>query len=1147
MTSAKREMSDAMQKYFSSIEQGVLIAYNTAREAKKLGYDPEEEVVPLAKNMAERIVGLISVVAPQIKQTNIIDRIAELEGKYGSQDWRVALEIAKETTENFLKFKDKRESIEIGLRVGLAYLTNGVVSSPLEGFTELKLKKRKDGKEYFSLYFSGPIRSAGTTAVCAFLALSDYLRKTFGYDQYDPTEDEIKRMVTELYDFHERITNLQYLPSSEEIEFLVRNLPVQIDGDPTEELEVSNYKDLKRIETNKLRNGPCLVVGEGIAQKAAKFYNKFSKWMDQYDMQGWNFLENFVKLQKKIRAKESKGGVINPDYAYIKDLVAGRPILTHPLAVGGFRLRYGRCRNSGFSSDAIHPSTMHILNNYIAIGTQLRTERPGKSSAIVSCDSIEGPIVKLKSGEVLFLDTEDKAKRHSSQVEEILFLGDILINYGDFLDRGHRLVPCGYNEEWYARELEILGSSDGLLLEIIKNPLRYVSGEDALTISTKFKVPLHPRYTYHWNDLNKKQLDDLVEWFGYASDKGGKLILPFSQNGAKRILELLGIPHLVSTDYVIVEGDDAYILNECLLKNLHKAKTTTKSAVLEVINDLFGIKVRDKSGTFIGARMGRPEKAKMRKLDGSPQVLFPVGKEGGRLRSFQSALEKGRVKAEFPIFYCDQCKKETIYPVCEDCNARTRQGYYCQRCKKVLSELCKQHRSVPYRLQEVDIQHYFNKALTKIDFKKYDGLLKGVRGTSNEEHIPENLVKGILRSVHGLYVNKDGTVRYDITELAITHFKPKEIGTSIKKLKAMGYEKDIYGGELEHGDQVIELKCQDVILPACEGGLEEGSEKVLSRLARFLDDLLVKLYGLKRFYNIKSEKDLVGHLVVALSPHTSAGVIARIIGFSKTQGFFAHPLLHSMCRRDVDGDELSITLLMDVLLNFSKKYLPSHRGATQDSPLVLNYKILPREVDDMVFNIDVGWKYPLEFYDACLEYREPREIKIEVFGKHLNTEKQYEGLGFTNDVSDINAGVRYSAYKSIPTMEEKVIGQMEIARKIRAVNETDVARLIIERHFIRDLKGNLRKFSAQQFRCVNCNEKYRRPPLIGRCLGCNGKIIFTVSEGTITKYLLPSLQLAEKYGVPLYTKQTLEITKQRIEEVFGKEDEKQEGLRRWFA
>ena len=127
------------------------------------------------------------------------------------------------------------------------------------------------------------------------------------------------------------------------------------------------------------------------------------------------------------------------------------------------------------------------------------------------------------------------------------------------------------------------------------------------------------------------------------------------------------------------------------------------------------------------------------------------------------------------------------------------------------------------------------------------------------------------------------------------------------------------------------------------------------------------------------------------------------------------------------------------------------------------------------------------------------------------------------------------------------MGQMDLAVKIRAVDSGDVAKLVIEKHFIRDIKGNLRKFSTQQFRCSNCNEKYRRPPLIGRCLKCNGKLIFTISEGSIIKYLEPTISLGEKFKIPSYLKQTIELTKQRIENYFGKETESQSGLGRWFG
>jgi len=105
--------------------------------------------------------------------------------------------------------------------------------------------------------------------------------------------------------------------------------------------------------------------------------------------------------------------------------------------------------------------------------------------------------------------------------------------------------------------------------------------------------------------------------------------------------------------------------------------------------------------------------------------------------------------------------------------------------------------------------------------------------------------------------------------------------------------------------------------------------------------------------------------------------------FSKSQGLLAHPLFHCAVRRDCDGDETGFFLLLDGLINFSKKYLPETRGSTMDAPLVLSSSINPAEVDDMVFDMDTVFKYPLEFYNACLEYKMPWEVKIECVKKRL--------------------------------------------------------------------------------------------------------------------------------------------------------------------
>ena len=207
------------EQYFQGIGNYVDKVYDIAKTARSKSLDPvdEVEIIPV-RNMGEKVEGLVSIIHPQIKDKGIPNRIVELEEIYGKLDWRVALTMALEIAqEKFCKFNNKIEAIEAGIRVGFAYITLGSVSSPLEGFVKLVIKKRKDGKDYFCIFYSGPVRSAGGTGASVSVLIADYLRKQLGYDKYDATEKEIKRAYTELVDYHERVTNLQYFPSEQEV------------------------------------------------------------------------------------------------------------------------------------------------------------------------------------------------------------------------------------------------------------------------------------------------------------------------------------------------------------------------------------------------------------------------------------------------------------------------------------------------------------------------------------------------------------------------------------------------------------------------------------------------------------------------------------------------------------------------------------------------------------------------------------------------------------------------------------------------------------------------------------------------------------------------------------------------------------------
>ncbi len=1134
-----------IQEYFESMEKEVKKAYELATKARKNGSDPEDYVdIPLAKNLFERVEGLIGALSPQIVGSGVAKRLEELDKKYGSGDWRVALKIAEEVAkEKFCKFKDQKEALEVGVRVGLAYITMGVVSAPLEGFIEFKIKDRNDGKKYASCYFAGPIRAAGGTAAAVTLLIADYLRRVFGFESFDITKEEIERTKVEVEAYHKSVARLQYFPAPEELDFLLSKIPIEINGDPTSEREVLIYKDLPRVGTPKIRGGMCLVLCEGLAQKAPKILKRIEKWGEEFGLSDWNFLKEYVDIKTKVHAgKKSDSKTIKPNDIFIQETVAGRPVFSYPMRKGGFRLRYGRSRLSGLAAASFNPATMHVLGNFIATGSQLRLERPGKACAATPCDTIDGPIVKLYDESVVKINTMDDFYRYKNKIKDILFLGDILVAYGEFTRNNHILVPSPYVEEWWIQEFKNANGSE----DVSSLDAKQLAG-----LSVKYNIPLHPRLTPFFNNSTVDGVKMLYDAVKNAKIEDSNILLSHSKE-TKKVLEDIYIPHKLVDKGILIEGEDAIGLLYSfgyLPKNEWKETPSEKfETPIDFINSLSEVAIKDRAGIYVGSRLGRPEKAKLRKMKGSPHGLFPVASQGGRMRSINAAMEVRYVETNLPVFRCPKCGVESVYPKCPKCGERLKPLRFCVKCgKETDKETHCGLRTVFYTKQKLDIKKYVNDALENLGVSM-PSLVKGVRGTSNKLRIPEPVEKAILRALHDVYVNKDGTIRYDAIETPITHFKPKEVGTPVEKLKELGYTTDIYGKPLEDSNQVLELFPQDVILPDCEDWTDVTALKMVYNTAAFVDDELQRYYKTSSYYNISSPKDMIGTLIIALAPHTSAGIIGRIIGFSKTQCFFAHPYFHSAVRRNCDGDEVGFMLLMDALLNFSRQYLPDARGSRHmDAPLVLTTRLIPEEVDDEVYNMDIVSSYPIEFYEATQKWASPYDVKIKQVKDTLGKPEEYKGFMFTHNVSDMNIGNRVSAYKTLTTISDKVKLQMELAEKIRAVDKSDVARIVIEKHFLKDIKGNLRKYTHQEVRCIKCNEKYRRIPLAGKCLKCGGKLVLTVSEGTVSKYLGPSLTLAEKYSIPEYLKQTLDILKRRVDSVFGKEPTKQKGLTEFFG
>jgi DNA polymerase II large subunit len=257
-----------------------------------------------------------------------------------------------------------------------------------------------------------------------------------------------------------------------------------------------------------------------------------------------------------------------------------------------------------------------------------------------------------------------------------------------------------------------------------------------------------------------------------------------------------------------------------------------------------------------------------------------------------------------------------------------------------------------------------------------------------------------------------------------------------------------------------------------------------------------------------------------------------------THTMVANDLLTGQC----DGDEDCVMLLLDGLLNFSKSFLPDQRGGKMDAPLVMSSRIDPSEIDDEAHNVDVVSSYSRAFYEATRRMADPGEVDVEIAEDTLGTDAEYHGFEHMHDTTDIALGPDLSAYKTLGSMMEKMDAQLELSRKLRAVDETDVAERVIEFHFLPDLIGNLRAFSRQEVRCLDCGEKYRRMPLSGDCRECGGDVNLTVHEGSVNKYMDTAIEVADEYGARDYTKQRLEVLERSLESIFEDDTNKQTGI-----
>lgn len=1115
--------------------------YAVSDSARSKGLDPalKTECI-IAKDIADLVEGLVG-------PKGVALSIRELSTQMPREE--VAFKVAQQIAQG--KFADpekepKQEQLaEQAIRTALAIFTEGLTAAPIQGIAQVKIKTNADRTHYLGVYFAGPIRSAGGTDQALTLVVGDYVRRELNLDKYKPTEEEVSRFVEELRLYERSVGRFQYHIPDEELRRALNLIPVECTGTESDPVEVSSYRNLERVETNRVRGGALRVVNDGIVGRAQKVY----VIIDKLGFQGWDWLKNF----KKKSEKKSAG--------FMDDVIAGRPIFAFPATRGGFRLRYGRSRNTGLSAVGIHPATMLVVESFLAAGTQMRLELPGKGGVTLPVDSIEKPVVLLKDNSVVRVSLENYPEV-KGKIQKILFLGDMLIDFGDFLYCNKALPPSGYVEEWWVKDLQnaVLAKFGGdtrkaadvcklsveKLESFLMDPfLNKPNVKEAMALSQNVGVPLAPSCLFFWTGLSTVQeVECLRQWLiccdvtledGVASKVTGTM----SDDVAKSLRRIYA-PHKIVDGKIVLCAEDAAALGFTLGYGTPRFKEPVQAAsVLEMLSLLSGVQIKDKAPTFVGGRMGRPEKAKHREMKPLVHVLFPVGLKGGSHRDLMEAAKQGPVFVELAKRKCPNCKNYTLRIICEGCGCETISEKSCPRCGRPVKDsgcsTCKTD-GVLYQRQPVNFREQIDNASRTLGCQA-PKLLRGVKGLTNLDKTPEIIEKGFLRAKHELSVYKDGTIRFDGTNAPLTHFTPAEVGVPLEKVRQMGYLYDTHGLPLTDPNQVCELKLQDVVIPWRAG-------EYFVQIADFIDDLLTKVYKQPAYYKVKKAEDLVGQLIFGLAPHTCACILGRVVGFTDRNVIYAHPVWHSAKRRDCDGDEDAIMLALDTLINFSRIYLPAQIGGIMDAPILLIPFVNTKEVQRQFHDFDVSSTYPIEFYKKTLEKLDARPASaiMDVISHRLGTEAQFEGFQYTTPVTNINLGNADSSYKEFKSMIDKLHMQLDLGSRIEAVDVRQVALKVLNTHFMPDIAGNMRAFSTQGFRCKSCNKKFRRLPLMGKCPSCGGKLTLTVYRGGIEKYLVASQELVDKYKLPKYHTQRMDLIKEELATMFDNKKPKQSKL-----
>lgn len=1070
--------------YFSSLQKVLKSTVYAANEAKAKKKDPMDKIeVHFCHNIFDKIEKIIGFEGLS----------SELEFAYKKTNkwFIIALIIARNIVTKKIKSLhnlNENQTLTLALQTTLVILSRGLITIPTESIPNVEINRRT---RHLTVYFSNTIRYAPGEVIGLVILIADYLRKKLYLKKFHMTEDVYGRYLEEILLFLGE-NNTQLTLNLELIKNTIGNIGIEISGESYTNKEVVNYRNLPNIP-NLIRPGMCVAI-----QRFLERLSEVSRIRKDSGIPDWSWIDT-INPKDIIKHKME----FSPSSCKIN-----QPLIAPTNTNSGFRLRYGRARNIGLGTVGINPATIFLLK-IASPGTQIMLDSINRPLTISQVSTIQGPLVELISGEIRRINTIKEAKSILNQVSAIIDLGDVLLNPEDVAYAEKMEVNSWTEDLWLNKingnltqsnlSLKVFAEENSLdfnqLSRIIENPNRYIPSFDlALNISNILNISLHPAYIANWDLISFKEFVGLIEQIEITNN-----------SFIKKKKEIQGILKKLQFPFTFKDNNIQLDLHHDLLVYIIKHKSEilaekTDNNLERILKKFLPTPTFANIPRRLGMKIIKPEKNSTKKTSPSSHCLFPVGFFGGSKRDLIKAAKSSDLKLQLPYYYCPECKIEIFVPFCPQCKKPAKQQYRCSNnhlCElKQECDICGSY-SRAYGSQNIDLDSIIKSSLKRMKIETIKKI-KGVSYLKNETKIPENISKGILRSINDLYVFKDGTTRFDVTNEPLTHFKPKEFNISLKLLSELGYTHDINGKNIESTNQIIELFPFDIII-------DKNCKDFLIKLSKFLDDELTLLYKENVFFGSSNNKqNILGSLIVGINPTSQIGTIGRIIGFSNTNITYANPIWYLLKGRNCNGDVDSLTFLLDILLNYSQAYLPPIRGGIMDTSHIIQ---IPRKLDELNELTRVDY-IPIctDFYSRLNK----RPKKDELF--HVNTPINEINYSYTHQIESLNDN--FNNLLNGKSSIEKIEPYLSLIKKIPEIDEEEILNAILKNNYLKKMTNSLKKYFVQPFKCRRCQTNFRRIPLSNQCPSCNGTDSIVITrQATFSLRLFNSIKLIEKrYG-----------------------------------